>query len=204
MYIQAYDEWGEGTTLAPTTYDGCRFLAQLKDSLHAKGWIADGSPYVMPPRPFLAGRYTLQAGSNGYISAYGEPPFVLGLTDHVGPPEMFEFVPIGDGVYAIRTKGERSSWVTAHGESPSRFRRTDRLESGGEFIVEPHPDGRISVRTRAGKYVSANHGGDRKLGQADRASGDGEKFIACRIDDWARPRESVGYPTHRRPRYGRR
>jgi hypothetical protein len=51
LYIQAYDEWAEGTTLAPNTYNGFAFLAELKYALYRHGWSTDSTPYVAPPRP---------------------------------------------------------------------------------------------------------------------------------------------------------
>ncbi len=51
LYIQAYDEWAEGSTLAPNTYDGALFLAELKKALNRHGWWDDSTPYVLPPVP---------------------------------------------------------------------------------------------------------------------------------------------------------
>jgi len=51
LYLQAYDEWGEGTTLAPTTYSCFEFLAGLRQVLQEKGWLADGAGYCRPDYP---------------------------------------------------------------------------------------------------------------------------------------------------------
>lgn len=51
LYIQAYDEWGEGTTLAPNTYNHDSFLSELKKALNRHGWLTDSSAYELPPIP---------------------------------------------------------------------------------------------------------------------------------------------------------
>ncbi len=51
MYIQAYDEWGEGSTLAPTTHGCYDFLAKVKTILYNKGWLTDSSAYCRPAYP---------------------------------------------------------------------------------------------------------------------------------------------------------
>ncbi len=51
IYIQAYDEWAEGTTLAPTTYGCFDWLAKLREVLREKGWLYGHSNYCRPSYP---------------------------------------------------------------------------------------------------------------------------------------------------------
>ncbi len=51
MYIQAYDEWGEGTTLAPTTSGCYNWLSKVRTVLQNKGWINELACYCRPGYP---------------------------------------------------------------------------------------------------------------------------------------------------------
>ncbi|MFO0887890.1 MAG: tectonin domain-containing protein [Isosphaeraceae bacterium] len=80
LYIQAYDEWGEGSTLAPNSYQGFVFLSRLKAALSSNGWITDTGPYVVPPFPtrlLLEQRGTIAidigVGANGDVWTVRKP-----------------------------------------------------------------------------------------------------------------------------------
>ncbi len=51
MYIQAYDEWGEGSTMAPTTYSCYGFLNKVRTVLQSKGWLSELACYCRPTYP---------------------------------------------------------------------------------------------------------------------------------------------------------
>lgn len=51
LYIQAYDEWGEGTTIAPNTKTCFKFLEVLKQKLNQHNWLSDSSKYCRPDWP---------------------------------------------------------------------------------------------------------------------------------------------------------
>jgi len=51
VYVQAYDEWAEGSTIAPTTYSCFDFLGKVKQVLYNKGWLTDSSGYCRPAYP---------------------------------------------------------------------------------------------------------------------------------------------------------
>ncbi len=51
IYIQAWDEWAEGSALAPNTYNCYDFLAKFKQVLYDKGWLTDNSEYCRPEYP---------------------------------------------------------------------------------------------------------------------------------------------------------
>jgi hypothetical protein len=48
IYIQSYDEWAEGSTLAPTTYSCFGFLEELHRQLKHYGWVSSDT-YTPPP-----------------------------------------------------------------------------------------------------------------------------------------------------------
>lgn len=51
IYIQAYDEWAEGSTVAPTTYSCYDFLSKVRQVLQNKGWISELACYCRPSYP---------------------------------------------------------------------------------------------------------------------------------------------------------
>lgn len=51
MYIQAYDEWAEGSVISPTTYSCFDFLAEVREKLQGKGWLAEVADYCRPMYP---------------------------------------------------------------------------------------------------------------------------------------------------------
>jgi hypothetical protein len=51
LYIQAYDEWGEGSTIAPNTKTCSKFLEVLKSKLFQYNWLSDNTDYCRPDWP---------------------------------------------------------------------------------------------------------------------------------------------------------
>jgi len=51
IYIQAYDEWAEGSTIAPTTYGCFDFLVKVRTVLQSKGWLSELACYCRPNYP---------------------------------------------------------------------------------------------------------------------------------------------------------
>ena len=187
LYIQAYDEWGEGSTLAPNTYDGFHFLSQLKLSLHAKGWLSDSSPYVAPNLPHIIPPGTALAtvaltASNGqFVCAEGGGGgAVVANRAARGPWETFWLVDLGGGVIALQASS--GHFVCAEGGG------------GGAVVANRYPFGpwerfnlhdlgsnNIALQASNGQFVCAEGGGGGAVVANRAARGPWETFVLYRL-----------------------
>jgi hypothetical protein len=88
LYIQAYDEWGEGTTIAPTQKDRFAFLSMLRQKLVGCNWLSGAAAYAEPPIPDIySGTPTVETPNAEFVSWSGVPanigpgrPFTVTIT----------------------------------------------------------------------------------------------------------------------------
>ncbi len=163
IYIQAWDEWAEGSSLAPTTYNCYDFLDTFKEVLYKHGWLTDGTEFCRPSYP--SGYNPSECGATPVCNPPGLAPVIcevspdpeqvtveteyarqLYLCNSAYPIPTWSVVSGPTGLQ-VNSRGYVSGWTPSNGQVNMVQTITIRAENSmgyddetWQVVINPVPD----------------------------------------------------------------